>query len=214
MRSHPLLEVLLPVRCPVCRRTTGGAVGPCAGCAAWLDPPPALPPPPGIDRCHAVVAYDGPGREVVAALKFRAERAAILWVATVLAARVDVARLDVVTWVPTLGARRRRRGADPAELLARAVAAQVGLPARGLLRRIPGPPQAGRGAVARRAGPALVAARRVPGGVLLVDDVVTTGGSLAAAARALRATGADHVVAACAARTPPGRASRSGRDGT
>jgi predicted amidophosphoribosyltransferase len=144
----------------------------------------------------------------VAALKFRADGGALAWVASVLADRIDVAGLDVVTWAPTTGARRRRRGGDHAERLARAVARRLGLPCRRLLLRRPGPAQAGRGAAARRRGPVLVPARRAPGGVLLIDDVVTTGGTAAAAARALRAAGAARVLVACAARTPPYRHGR------
>jgi predicted amidophosphoribosyltransferase len=202
-----LADLLLPARCPVCRApAVWGALGPCRRCE--VPPPPALPPPPGVDRCHAAFAYDGGGVDVVAALKFRAERAALAWVALVLAARVDVRRIDVVTWVPTTGARGRRRGGDHAERLARALAGRLGLPARRLLVRRPGPPQAGRGAIARRAGPPLAPARRSPPGVLVVDDVVTTGGSVAAAARALRAAGATTVDVAAAARTPPTRLGR------
>lgn len=202
-----LLDLLLPARCPVCRARA--ASGPCARCLAGdaLRPPPALPPPPGVDRCHAVCAYEDGGRDVVAALKFRAERATLAWVAGALAVRVGAGPFDAVTWVPTTGARRRRRGGDHAERLARAVANELQLPVRRLLVRRPGPPQAGRGASARRAGPPLAAARRAPPRVLLVDDVVTTGGSVAAAARALRAAGARSVVVACAARTPPGHSS-------
>ncbi|MEU9016312.1 phosphoribosyltransferase family protein [Actinomadura sp. NPDC048394] len=67
--------------------------------------------------------------------------------------------------------------------------------------------QAGLGAKARRdnlsgaleaVGRAPLAGRRV----VLVDDVITTGASLAEAARALRAAGADVVAAATVAATP------------
>ncbi|WP_225991356.1 ComF family protein [Actinomadura montaniterrae] len=67
--------------------------------------------------------------------------------------------------------------------------------------------QAGLGARARRdnlsgaleaVGRAALAGRRV----VLVDDVITTGASLAEAARALRAAGADVVAAATVAATP------------
>jgi len=210
-----VLELTFPSRCPVCRHpAAAGLLGPCAACEPSVRPPPSLPPPAGIDRCHAATAYEGGGRDVVAALKFRAERGVLRWVASEVAARLGPAEgLDVVTWVPTTRARRRRRGGDHAERLARAVGGEVGLPVRRLLVRLPGPPQAGRGAVARRAGPALASARRSPPGVLLVDDVVTTGGTVAAAARALRAAGAGRVVVGCAARTPPlGQTSGGGHE--
>jgi len=194
-----VLELLVPSRCPVCRRS---GASPCSRCTGRLPAPPALPPPAGVDACVAATAYSGAGRDLVHALKFRLERAPAAWVAAVVAGRLDVATLDVVTWVPTSPARARRRGADHAERLARAVARAVGLPVRRLLVRGPGPPQAGRDAPARRDGPRLAAARRCPAGVLVVDDVVTTGASVAAAARALRAAGAQRVVVACAARTP------------
>jgi predicted amidophosphoribosyltransferase len=117
------------------------------------------------------------------------------------------AGVDVVTWAPTTVARRRQRGFDHAELLARSVARGLSVPARSLLRREPGPPQTGLAAAARRRGPVFAAARRASRSVLLVDDVATTGATLAAAAAALRGAGAQRVVAVTAARTPPpGRA--------
>jgi predicted amidophosphoribosyltransferase len=115
----------------------------------------------------------------------------------------------VVAWAPTTPARRRARGFDPAELLARAVSRRTRLPCRALLVRRPGPPQTGLGAAARRAGPRMEPTRRASalvlaagGRVLLVDDVATTGATLASAAHALRLAGARRVVALTAARTP------------
>ena len=197
-----LFDLLLPARCPVC-----AALGPapCDECIAELPPPPALPPPPGLDACHAAVGYRDGGRALVAALKFTGARGSLPWVATELAARIRAEGLDVVTWVPTTPAHRRRRGVDQAESVARTVAAHLHLPARALLRRLPGPLQAGRGAAERRIGPPLMARGTVPAGVLIVDDVITTGGSVAAAARELRRAGATTVVAAAIARTPPRR---------
>jgi competence protein ComFC len=198
-----LLDLLLPHRCPVCAEP---GPSPCPPCIDGLPPPPALPPPPGLDACHAAVAYRDGGRAIVAALKFAGARGSVGWVAAELAGRVDRAGLHRVTWVPTTAAHRRRRGADQAEVLAAAVARHLGLPCQGLLVRLAGPPQAGRGAAARRLGPPLAPRPgRITGGVLVVDDVITSGGSVAAAARALRSAGAAEVVAAAAARTPPPR---------
>jgi predicted amidophosphoribosyltransferase len=189
--------MLLATTCPAC-----GAVGPapCPGCRSATRPAPALPPPPGVDRCVALLAYEGVGREVVARLKYRNARSALPWLATGMAALVAGDEVDAVTWVPTTAARRRARGFDQGRLLARAVARRLGVPCRPLLRRLPGPPQTGASRAERLRGPRLVARRPPPRRVLLVDDVVTTGATLAAAARALRAAGDVRVTAVAAAR--------------
>jgi predicted amidophosphoribosyltransferase len=207
--------MLFPTRCPACRRR---GPAPCPACAAQLRPARPLPPPLGVSRCHAVLAYEGVGRELVARLKYRNERSALARLALAMAALVAAPGLggageeaggtgiDLVTWVPTSPARRRQRGFDQAELLARAVARRLRLPCprAPVLARRPGPPQTGRPAAERRAGGPAFVARRVVAGltVLLVDDVVTTGATMSAAAIALRTAGAADVIAVAAARTP------------
>ena len=191
--------MLFSTRCPSC-----GAPGPvpCGRCAAALRPAPTLATPAGLDRLCALLAYDGPGRELVARLKYRNLRAIVRQLAAAMAALVGSIDLDVVTWAPTTVVRRRDRGFDHAELLARAVARHLGIPARPLLARAHGPPQTGRAATERRLGPTFRARAPAPPRVLLVDDVVTTGATLTAAASCLRAAGATTVVGLAAARTP------------
>ena len=100
--------------------------------------------------------------------------------------------------------RRRHRGFDQAELLARPIARAVGVPCSAVLRRHPGPPQTGADAVTRRSAcPSIEPVHTVGAAVLLVDDVITTGATLSASAIALRLAGAPRVVALVAARTPP-----------
>ena len=153
----------------------------------------------------AFLAYDTAARELVARLKYRNARSSVPFLARGMAAAAPPG-VDIVTWAPTTPARLRARGFDQARLLARAVARDLCLPCRPLLRRRPGPPQTGRDAAARLAGPAFVARRSLGGRrVLLVDDVVTTGGTVTAAARALREAEAEAVYGGAAARTPPGR---------
>ena len=137
-----------------------------------------------------MLAYDGAGRELVARLKYRNARGTIRWLAKQMAALVDPRDVDLVTWVPTSGDRRRRRGFDQAELLGPAIARRLRRPCRRLLVGGAGPPQTGRSVQERRAGPALEAkpfghGRRV----LLVDDVITTGTTITVAARAFAAAG-------------------------
>lgn len=204
-----MLDALFPMVCPGCGRH-GDPV--CAACAGRLHPAPPALPPVGVDAWWAAFAYEGVAREVVARVKYRGARAAIPWLAD---AVVDVCApalpaVDVVTWAPTSRERRRRRGFDPAELLARAVARRLQVRCAGLLERGPGPPQTGLDGAERRRGPSYSVRRAIPPSVLVVDDVATTGATLSAASTALRRGGARVTVAATAARTPPPR-SRSDR---
>ncbi|HUQ62173.1 MAG TPA: phosphoribosyltransferase family protein [Acidimicrobiales bacterium] len=202
--------MLFPLTCPVC-----GAVGaaPCATCVASLRSATPGPLPAGTSSCRALLDYSGAGRELVARLKYRNARSSLRWLAAAMAMLVDPAAVDVVTWAPTTSARRRARGFDQAQLLARAVARNLNRPCRRLLTRRNGPAQTGRDQDGRRAGPSFGAKRRAPARVLLIDDIVTTGATVGAAARALRESGATEVQVLAAAHTSR-RAYNPNRDGS
>jgi competence protein ComFC len=167
--------------------------------------------PDGLHELHAALVYEGAGRLLVSRVKYHDARAAIGWLADAMVARLPTDHgCDIASWAPTTVGRRRRRGFDQSELLARSVARRLGLASAPLLRRRPGPSQTGRSAVDRQHGVAFCADRRAHGRiVLLVDDVVTTGATLGAAAAALRAAGALAVVGLAAGATPPPPGPRS-----
>jgi ComF family protein len=206
-----VLALVLPTACPVCGRA---GPAPCGACWRSFRPAPVVPPPDGLATCRSLLLYEGAAADLIARLKYRNARAALRWLVTGMAALVAsvVAAgpgVDVVTWAPTTRQRRRERGFDQAELLARALARELRLPARRLLMRMPGPPQTGRRAGERRAPGAVgfVAAHvlgRAPPyrSVLVVDDVVTTGATLTAAATALTTAGVLTVNAVTSGRTP------------
>jgi predicted amidophosphoribosyltransferase len=187
--------MLLAVRCPACGRPVSGA---CSTCWSAAGPPPRTAVVP------AAVSYQGVGRRLLLGLKYGNGRTLARPLAARMATLVEPGSVDVVTWAPTSVRRSRRRGFDQAELLARAVAAELDVPCRRLLRRISrSRPQTGRTRAERRIGPAFVG-RRQWGAVrvLVVDDVVTTGATLRAAERALRRAGAAEVLLLAGAATP------------
>jgi ComF family protein len=111
--------------------------------------------------------------------------------------------------VPLHPARRRRRGYNQAEELARALARRLGLQVIDCLVRSGGSAlatQVGLGREERLSGLGGSVRMRdgapVPLRALLVDDVVTTGATLAECARALTAAGVADVAAIAYARTP------------
>lgn len=193
--------MLFPDRCGVC-----GSDGPspCRGCAFRFRAAPRLDPLPPLAWLVALLAYEGGVRRLVGGLKYRAARTSIAWLSEGMAHLVVSARVDAVTWAPTSAERQRARGADQAELLARATARRAGVPALDLLERRRGPPQTGRTRAERLAGPEFVARRDLPPlRLAVIDDVVTTGATLRAAAEALRRAGAGEVGGIAAAATPP-----------
>ncbi|MGA1566085.1 MAG: ComF family protein [Ilumatobacteraceae bacterium] len=209
-----LLDAVFTTRCAGC-----DAIGAplCHTCRFILLEASRIGPSAGTpDGVITAVSMTGSARRVIHGLKYRNRRAVVEHVAGMLAARVLAAGIaphsDVtaVTWAPTHPDRRRSRGYDQAELLARGVARCLGLPVVRLLERVDnGAPQTGRSRDERLGGPAFTGRRSRHRAVLLIDDVVTTGSTLAAARGALRTAGVSNIVSAAVAATPA-RAHRSG----
>lgn len=189
--------------CAGCRRP-----GPvlCRTCRFVLAAPVGLP---RDSEVVAAVPFAGRARDVLLGFKYGNRRQlahhfAGLLVNRLLAEGVDLHQVDVVTWAPTSRRRRHQRGFDQAEVVARRVAAQLGLPCRRLLEREgAGTPQTGRDRVERLHGPTFRVSPAATGQrVLVIDDVVTTGSTLRSAAHALRRAGAIDVRRAAIATTP------------
>jgi len=220
-----LLDVIYPPRCVVCQQV--GAVvcadclssmrpldrPTCAHCGKTISgaghPATALCPDCAVGRgvayldgVRVATTYQGAARSALLALKFGSQRRVAARLATLLAPPYtsDIHTADIVIPVPLHASRRRERGYNQAELLARAFAERQGLLMRTdiLMRtrattaqtRLPREERrrnvAGAFALVAPKMSQVIVGRRI----LLVDDVTTTGSTLDASAEPLRAAGA------------------------
>lgn len=203
--------LFLPARCLCC----GRAVRPerlfCPGCVPALPKEPLsreFPLPGGGSLAVAACfPYEKGFRRTLHRLKFQEERALARPLGTLMAEAASSLGedFDGVTWVPMSPQKLRRRGYNQSELLAKAVAKELGLPAWDLLEQVRETDTQHNLTRAQRAdnvrGAYGAKGAALGKRVLLVDDIVTTGATLRACAQGLYGAGAQKVCAVCAANT-------------
>lgn len=217
-----LLDLLYPPRCILCGRLLDSGAEPvCPRCRA------SLPAAEGgrrgrkgefFDRCVSPLYYTGVVRESFHRYKFQGRRWYAetygRWMADCVRDELE-GSFELITWAPLSARRRRQRGYDQAELLARAAAACLGREAAPLLEKRHIPAQSGLEGAERRRANVLGAYRLRPGAavegkrILLVDDVITTGSTLSECARVLKTAGAAGVVCVTLAQTMPDGAGKT-----
>ena len=196
--------LLAPPACCVCASACGPSEVLCRGCWVRLrSGPPGRAELTGVGRVGWAAPYDGTARAALTALKFAGRvRLAAPLAEAVAAACGELAEGRTVVPVPPAARRLRRRGFDPAALLARELCAQLALPQSQCLHRLDHRRQVGRSRRDRIVSPPRVGARDpVPQRALLVDDVLTTGATLAVCAAALRGAGCESIAAVTFARS-------------
>ena len=175
---------LFPVRCFGC-----GAIGVafCAACGASFIPQRRIDARTGL-RIVSVGAYADLLRRMILAGK-TGRRDVLVALAELLARHVP--EMATLVPVPTSRARRRRRGYDQAEVLARVAARYAHAHVERALRRV-GSAQQGKDRRERCLDEPRYEVRRMPSPrmrVTLIDDVCTTGATLRGAAAALARSG-------------------------
>ena len=216
------LDFLFPLSCVVCGKE-GRFV--CEGCELSL---PRLSQPycrvcanPGtrdicqwcfnapldLDGIRSPYLFEGPVREAVYSLKYRGVRAAAPELGRLLARYLDVhpfesrataATGNLIVPAPLHAKRMRHRGYNQAELLARIVSKESGIPLdiSSLVRVRHSGPQVGGNLEQRWAnveGGFRCNASMSGKAVIVVDDVATTGSTLSACASALKDAGASEI---------------------
>jgi ComF family protein len=160
----------------------------------------------GFESARAPLRYEGVGKEIVHALKYRGYTRVVERLAAPLMLGVlePTDRFDAVVPVPLHRSRLRRRGFNQADLLARGVAAKMNAPVSATLQVVRRTrDQVELSATERRANVsgAFRARGRVLGRILLIDDVFTTGATMSACAETLVRAGAREVRALSLCRT-------------
>lgn len=208
-----LLDLLFPPRCPFCRSILrDGERTVCAACDKSLPRTNAASCEqsfPHVEKCFSPLYYDGTVRQSLLRYKFGGMSVYSEKYSEFILKCIDENKVscDIITWVPLSAARRRRRGYDQAELLARCLAKRRGIDCKRLIVKIRNnPAQSGTASADMRKKNVSGVYRVVDGAeirgrtVLLVDDIVTTGSTLGECARVLKSAGAAQVFAATLAR--------------
>lgn len=208
-----MLDLLYPPKCMLCGRLMDSSEQPlCGRCHEALpEYEGAERKLPYFERCAAPFFYEPPIREAILRFKFRGMEAYAAQFARWMAVSVRdklAGTYDLISWVPCSKRRRRKRGFDQAELLAKALAKELNAEAACTLVKIRNNQAQSRtaGAAQRRSNvlgvyrayaPERFAGRRI----LLVDDIITTGSTLSECGKTLRLAGSGDLVCAAIAVT-------------
>ncbi|MBR2483859.1 MAG: ComF family protein [Oscillospiraceae bacterium] len=201
-----VMDLLFPPKCVFCHKLMErGEI--CPDCEKKLL---AMEQPKnrtlsGGTFCVSALPYEDVVRESILRFKFqgRDHYAPIYGEILARTAALELSdRFDLVSWVPVSKKRKRKRGYDQAELLAKEMCRLWGVvPVRTLKKTRDNPPQSGLSSAEERRANVLgvyeTANREQFAGkkVLLVDDILTTGSTVQETARVLRLAGAAEVMA-------------------
>jgi ComF family protein len=208
-----LLDAVAPLRCAACDSVSDAPL--CTVCVEALTAIPApAPRPMRHGTAFAGFEFEGRVRSALHRGKYGGDRGALealgAWTAARLeqqGARSRPSVPDAVVAVPLGPRRRRQRGYNQSELIARVLADARRLPLLGGLHRVRDTaPQSARAVEERRTNVAGAFAWKgismERAQLWLVDDVLTTGATVEAAASALEAAGASRIDVVVVAMVP------------
>jgi len=171
-----------------------------------------------FDRVVCAMRYEDGAKDAVLSMKKEAyadhTETMALEMVSALRRRVDAAAFDAVTCIPMHKKEERRRGYNQSQMLAKAVAQELGVPFRPMLQKVFETRAQKSLPMIERSGNLLgafdVTAPVADLRILLVDDLITTGSTLHEAAKMLILYGAQSVTALTFAGTVPSEKEETG----
>ncbi len=207
-----LLDLLYPPKCMFCRRLLESSAGVVCDRCLTSELPEVERELPGIQHFEKAVAtfyYKEPVMDAILRFKFHGVSAYAgqfgKWLAVTVRDKLE-GQYDLVSWVPCSRRRIWTRGYDQAYLLAKALAAELGMePVRTLKKVRHNPKQSKTRDPSKRRANVLGAYRAFQPEafqgkrILLVDDVLTTGATLSECGKTLLLAGSGQLVCAAIA---------------
>lgn len=201
---HRLSELLFPPKCTLCGRVLEkDETDLCHHCRVRAPECPILKSRyPYLNKWVALWYYEEEVRGSLLRYKFRGKRHYAQVYGRLLAMRLqreEMTDFDILTWIPISARRRRKRGFDQVELIARSVAQELGVCAEPTLCKLrDNAAQSGIVGQAERRANVLGVYGTVRNDlrgkrILLLDDIVTTGSTAGECARILLTAGAKEV---------------------
>ena len=206
-----LIDLLFPPKCVLCRRLLPKEVTHfCRQCRAECEEfTKSKRKFPFVAQWTGIWYYSGNVKSSICRFKFSNARSYATAYAQRLALRLqqeDMTEFDLLSWVPVSPQRKRDRGYDQGELLAQALAQELGCSyAQVLLKTKNTPPQSGIANASKRRSNVQGAYRVADPGqirgkqILLLDDVLTTGSTVSECAKTLMIGGAKKITFAAVA---------------
>lgn len=170
----------------------------CPRCANEMEGYKAGESQIGDIKAFSLYKYDGPIKSIITGYKYGGRK----WLSGFIGGEMGKklaslpARIDCICNVPLHEKRRKTRGFDQSEEIARRISEETGIPYIAALRRTRNTKTQTKLNEAQRRENikgAFESAERVSGNVLLVDDVLTTGATALECAGVLKEAGAENV---------------------
>ena len=197
-RCEPLFEKVAQPSCKKCGQVLSAEDENCASCFGKFF---------YFESNVSAFIYDELMRDLLRDMKFRNKKRMATGLGLLWAKSIEMPDEEfVLTWLPMFPKKQRERGFNQAEVMAKMIAKEFGIPCRNILRRtVDTPAQSGLHPKLRQENVKDVfemSGSELGADIVIIDDIFTTGASLNECAKVLKEAGAGKIYAKTLALTP------------